>query len=180
MTNDSPKRNKVATIAILALLGILAVLTIVFACLNEDVIRPLSNDFADAVAKIVNAFAKGTVDGGNQAWFRAVIRNLFGHFFLFMALGVFAYLSASFVLPFKKYPWLFSSLVALGATAVLAFLSEGIQLIPAPSRPASWAHVGTDVGGALLGILLSLLVSTLVKVLKSEPEDDGKKKKQKL
>ncbi|MGN1261767.1 MAG: hypothetical protein ACI4UT_01715 [Candidatus Enteromonas sp.] len=180
MTNVSPKKNKVATIAFVALFGVLAVLALVFSCLGEETVRPMVKDFADWVAKVVNAFAKGTVDGGNQAWFRAVIRNLFGHFFLFMLLGVFADLSAARLLPFKKLPWLFSALVAFGACAVLAFLFEGLQMIPALDRPASWSHVGIDVGGAALGVLLALLVATFVKVLKSEPEDEKKKKKQRL
>lgn len=84
--------------------------------------------------------------------FAIFVRKFFGHFFIFLIDGVFAYLTLYKLFTFKK------NLVILLFGVLIMFLvagiSEFIQYF-AGGRNANWIDVAIDLGGATLGLLIA-------------------------
>ena len=104
---------------------------------------------------------KGVINYENYQSFSEFIRKSIGHFLLFLASGVFTYLTLYTFLINNKKKYL-SLIITIGVGLFIAILSEVIQHF-VPTRFGSIIDVLTDFGGFILGTLITFLVIYLIK-----------------
>ena len=100
----------------------------------------------------------GAINNGNYKSFSEFIRKSIGHFLLFLASGVFTFLSCYYLLKEKSKLKLWQ-IVLIAALVGLFFagLSEFIQYF-IPSRFGSFIDVGVDYLGYMIGLGIVLLI----------------------
>ena len=104
---------------------------------------------------------KGVINYENYQSFSEFIRKSIGHFLLFLASGVFTFLTLYTFLINNKKKYL-SLIITIGIGLFIAILSEVIQYF-VPTRFGSVIDVLTDFGGFILGTLITFLVIYLIK-----------------
>lgn len=134
-----------------SLFVLLSAIIFVFAGFSSDI----SSSQSDFVVDVLNAILRffGVIlNEAELVGFAIFARKFFGHFFIFLIDGVFAYLTLYKLFTFKKnfVILLFGVLIMF----LVAGISEFIQYF-AGGRNANWIDVAIDLGGATLGLLIA-------------------------
>ena len=160
---EESKAHKIIKWIIFALMLATNVFIIVNACIPGAKSAQESNWIVEPVANIINSIKEDTINSSNYDNFSSFIRKFVGHFSLFGVSGVLTSLTLKMFYYDKKHKLglltLFSSLLGI----LLAFLSEGIQLI-VPGRSGELLDIAIDLAGYFLGMLVIVLILSIVKL----------------
>ena len=160
---EESKAHKIIKWIIFALMLATNVFIIVNACIPGAKSAQESNWIVEPVANIINSIKEDTINSSNYDNFSSFIRKFVGHFSLFGLSGVLTTLTFKMFYYDKRYKLglltLFSSLSGI----LLAFLSEGIQLI-VPGRSGELLDVAIDLAGYFLGMLVIVLILSILKL----------------
>ena len=160
---EESKAHKIIKWIIFALMLATNLFIIVNACIPGAKSAEESSWIVEPVANIINTIKEDTINSSNYDNFSSFIRKFVGHFSLFGLSGVLTTMSLKMFYYDKKHKLglltLFSSLSGI----LLAFLSEGIQLI-VPGRSGELLDVGIDLAGYFLGMLIIVLILSILKL----------------
>lgn len=121
---------------------------------------------------------KKAIEDKDMNKFAQLVRKGVGHFALFFADGVFAFVALSLTFFDNKKWWmklLINSGIALASGFSLAGISELIQSIPKLNRGSSWSDVAIDFVGFTFAIIIGVIVYLVIHFI---TESKSKKKKE--
>ncbi len=148
---DKSRRVTFVSYVYLSVFIIITGVIFLFASFTGEVSADQSSVFVEAIVAFLHGFG---FDLGQAAVgaLSTIVRKVIGHFLIFMADGVFAYLTAVSFFRLRR-GWMFLLASAL-AMILVASVSEIIQLF-ASGRAGTLVDVILDSAGAFLGIGLS-------------------------
>lgn len=139
-----------------AMLALLSILIIVEAATPGDLSSSQSGFLANLVANFLHLFSN--IPEEIFLRLEGFLRKAIGHFGLFLFTGSWGMLAFLLSLEGRKRFYLLSFLFAFLIGSILAFGSEGIQLIPSLNRSGEFIDSLIDLSGYLLGLILCLLI----------------------
>ena len=150
-----------------AMFALLSILIIVEAATPGDLSSSQSGFLANLVANFLHLFSN--IPEEIFLRLEGFLRKAIGHFGLFLFTGSWGMLAFSLSLEERKRFYLLSFVFAFLIGSLLAFGSEGIQLIPALSRSGEFTDSLIDLSGYLVGLLLVWLIVFLIHRKKDAP-----------